>query len=86
MVAKQVLEMSRSKRKTPVVGITTAPSEKQDKRHANRMLRRRVKQQLNDDHETDLLPLEREVSSIWTMDKDGKQRFDPDRHPNLMRK
>jgi hypothetical protein len=32
--------MSRSKRKTPISGITSAPSEKRDKRHANKKLRR----------------------------------------------
>lgn len=78
--------MSRSRRKTPVTGITAAASEKQDKRSANRKLRRRVKQDLNEDTEGTLLPSERELSNVWTMDKDGKQRFDPERYPDLMRK
>lgn len=77
---------ARSKRKTPITGITTATSEKQDKRIANRQFRRCVKQLLDVDPETDILPLEREISDIWLMDKDGKTRFDPDRHPDLMRK
>jgi len=66
--------------------MTTATSEKQAKRSANRKLRRRVKQHLDGDTERTLLPSEREISDVWTMDKDGKQRFDPERHPDLMRK
>jgi hypothetical protein len=78
--------MSRSKQKNPITGITTAASEKQDKRIANRRLRRRIKQLLGADPRADILPLEREVSNVWLMDKDGKTRFDPERHPDLMRK
>jgi len=78
--------MSRSRRKTPVTGITTAISEKQEKRGANRKLRRCVRQRLNEDAEGTLLPLEREICDVWTMDKDGKHRFDPEHHPDLMRK
>ncbi len=78
--------MSRSERKTPITGITTATSGKQDKRIANRQLRRRVKQLLDVNPATEVLPLEREVSDVWLMDKDGKIRFDPERHPDLMRK
>lgn len=78
--------MSRSRRKTPVAGITTATSEKQDKRDANRRLRRCVNQRLVRNPEIDVLPLERETSNVWVMDKDGKLRFDPDRFPELMRK
>lgn len=78
--------MSRSRRKTPVTGITTATSEKQDKRSANRRLRRRVKQRLDESPEIDVLPLKREISNVWAMDKDGKFRFDPERYPELMRK
>jgi len=36
--------MSRSKRKTPIFGITTAPSDKEFKRSANRAKRRAVSQ------------------------------------------
>ena len=77
--------MSRSRRKTPVRGITTAESEKQDKRIANRKLRRRVRSVLRRDAEAPL-PHLREVSDPWMMDKDGKAPFDPARHPNEMRK
>ena len=33
-----------------------------------------------------VLPLKREVSDIWTMDKDGKRWFDAGRFAELMRK
>ena len=86
LYAIKTIAMSRSKRKTPITGITTATSEKQDKRIANRQLRRCVKQLLDVDPETEVLPLEREVSNVWSMDKDGKIRFDPACHPDLMLK
>ncbi|MEM8600972.1 MAG: hypothetical protein AAGF99_13725 [Bacteroidota bacterium] len=78
--------MSRSRKKTPISGTTTATSEKHDKRLANRRLRRRVRQRLAAGHDGTALPLLREVSNVWTMDKDGKLYFDPDTHPKLMRK
>jgi len=77
--------MSRSRRKTPICGITTAQSEKQDKRIANRRLRCRVRSALRGDPDA-LLPLLREVSDPWLMDKDGKMLLDPVRHPEIMRK
>ena len=77
--------MSRSRRRTPVCGITTADSEKQDKRIANRKLRRKVRVAIRADAEVEL-PARREVSNPWCMDKDGKMRFDPARHPKYMRK
>ncbi len=63
--------MSRSKKKTPVTGMTTARSEKEDKRHANRILRRVSKP------DPENAPALREVSDVWGMAKDGKVRFDP---------
>jgi hypothetical protein len=78
--------MSRSCRKTPIVGITTAASEKRDKQLANRRLRRVVKRVLRDEPEAQVLPLKREVSDVWGMDKDGKRWFDAVRFAGLMRK
>lgn len=79
--------MSRSRRKTPIRGITNSVSEKQDKRLANRRLRRRVKEGLSAPLlETTVLPDVREVSNPWAMDKDGKQYVDPEKHPKEMRK
>lgn len=72
--------MSRSGRKSPVTGITTADSEKRDKRRANRGLRRRVREILPADPDG-VLPALREVNCVWGFDKDGKTRFD---HPERM--
>ena len=75
--------MSRSRRKTPVCGHTTAESEKKDKRIHNRKFRRLAKT-VND---PDSMPQKSyEVTDPWTMDKDGKQRFDPGQFPRGMRK
>ncbi len=63
--------MSRSKKKTKIQGITTAKSEKNNKQEANRKLRRLVKQKVTKEEEE--LPLLREVSDVWTFDKDGKK-------------
>lgn len=62
--------MSRSRRHTPIFGITISQSEKQDKRRANRVLRRVVRQCHG--HDEKPLPLLREVSNVWGFDKDGK--------------
>lgn len=62
--------MSRSKRKTPKTGITTAESEKQDKRKANRKFRRKTKLQVKKGG-INISEL-REVSNVWSFDKDGK--------------
>lgn len=65
--------MSRSRLKTPIFGMTTAVTEKQDKRLANRRLRRIVKQSVN--QEDVHLPKLRQVSNIWSFDKDGKRFY-----------
>jgi hypothetical protein len=62
--------MSRSKKKTPIQGITKASSEKSDKQHANRKFRRKVKQEVNAEH--DLLTKKREACNVWSFAKDGK--------------
>jgi hypothetical protein len=78
--------MSRSRRKTPVSGITTAESEKSDKRIYNRRYRHAAKQLLSIDPKLEPVPPLRAFSDPWLMDKDGKHRFDPKSHPKLMRK
>jgi hypothetical protein len=55
----------------PIFGITTSDSEKQDKRRANRRLRRAVRLALDAGRE--VLPHLREVSNVWAFDKDGKR-------------
>ena len=78
--------MSGSRKKTPISGITTAASEKHDKRLANRRLRRAVKQTLLTVDGLEVLPHRRELSSPWTMAKDGKHWFDAQRFPEQLRK
>ncbi|WP_299062970.1 hypothetical protein [uncultured Polaribacter sp.] len=62
--------MSRSKKKTKIHGITTAKSEKEDKQASNRKFRRIVKQKVTS--EENEIPQLREVSNVWSFDKDGK--------------
>ena len=66
--------MARSKKKNPIHGITTAQSEKEDKRFANRAYRRKVKQMIQPDEIVDdlTLPQIREISNVWDFAKDGK--------------
>jgi hypothetical protein len=82
--------MSRSKRSQPITGITTAESEKDWKRDANRKLRRAVHQTLHQlpaaDPDALILPVMDEVVNQYSGPKDGKQHFDPRKHPQLMRK
>lgn len=77
--------MSRSKKKTPICGVSTARSEKADKQASHRKIRRRVRQ--TDVESGDVaLPLERQLTNPWSMAKDGKVCFDPSVQPELMRK
>ena len=78
--------MSKSKKKTSIGGITTACSEKQDKRLYNRRYRHACRQILNTNSVCELLPHVREYSNPWSMDKDGKVWFDAAKFPKLMRK
>ena len=79
--------MSRSKRHTPITGITTARSEKWFKQASNRVLRQKQKQALRDDPDAAVLPVRsRDAVDIWSGPKDGKSHFDLRKHPRLMRK
>ena len=80
------MKMSRSKKRTPVCGMTGAASEKLDKRLYNRRYRRVCKQAIHVDAARELLPLLREYSNVGAMDKDGKAWFDPENRPELLRK
>lgn len=75
--------MSRSKRKTKIHGNTSAKSEKENKRDANRKLRRIVKQKVNSGKTE--LPELREVSNVWAFEKDGK-RYNPEMTEKELRK
>lgn len=85
--------MSRSKKKTPISGLTMSTSEKYDKRYANRAYRRITRTlchttPLDEESYEELeFPLVREVSDVWTFAKDGKayNPHHPD-YPHLMRK
>jgi hypothetical protein len=78
--------MSRSKRKTPISGITTADSEKDDKRIYNRRFRNAHKRFLKNGSVSEPEPHIREHRDPWSMAKDGKTQFDPKKYPELMRK
>ena len=79
--------MSRSKRKNPICGITTAVSEKEDKRKWHRKNRKKVNSLL-DIEDYDELELESyyKRDGNWSFSKDGKTRFDEDEYGYLMRK
>lgn len=75
--------MSRSRKKTPIHGFTTAITEAEDKALWHRAFRRGERQRIQLD--IDPLPCrERQYSDPWKMDKDGK-RYSPE-DPKLMRK
>ena len=78
--------MSRSRRKTPISGITTATSDHRWKKMAARKLRHRVKQELTTKLECDRFPGKRwDLVNPWSSEKDGKRWFG-DRYPEVMRK
>lgn len=77
--------MSRSRRKQPFGWHGTADSDKIHKQRANRRLRRKVRAALPRD-EDGVLPVLREVSTVWGFAKDEKIRFDPAEWPKWMRK
>ena len=63
--------MARSRKKSPITGITNAKTEKSNKRKANRKFRRVAKVQIKKG-DTRLVSI-KEVSDVWSFDKDGKQ-------------
>lgn len=66
--------MSRSRKKVPIGGVTTARTEKPDKKTWHRRFRRWMKEQLEPIFSQD----RRRVSNPWDMSKDGKYwRRDP---------
>lgn len=67
--------VGKSTKKTPITGITTADTEKQDKRHANRQHRRTNKQILNENLDDTKLKNINEISNLYAFDKDGKYYF-----------
>ena len=70
--------MSRSYKKVPIVGHTNADSEKADKKIWHRRFRHKTKSILRSMHNDvesindTVMPVEDDVSSLWSMSKDGK--------------
>lgn len=78
--------MSRSRRKTPICGMTSADSDHRWKKMASRTLRHRVKQDLNAKLDGDSHAGRRwDLVNPWSSEKDGKHWFG-ERHPKLLRK
>ena len=78
-----MIVMARSRRKNPGCGWTTAESDKPFKQRAHRCERAAVR---NIDLMADEPPSTRTFGNPWHGEKDGKQWFDPQRHPKEMRK
>lgn len=79
--------MSRGRSKSPFVGHTTAPSNKEWKQQDARKLRHAVHQLLDQTTNGDALPVSRYAKghADWDAPKDGKQRLISSASP-LMRK
>jgi hypothetical protein len=78
--------VSRSRRKTPISGITTATSDHGWKKMAARKLRHRVKQELNATLDGDRFAGKRwDLVNPWSSEKDGKHWLG-DWDPKWMRK
>jgi hypothetical protein len=78
--------MARSHRKKSICGITTARSERHDKKIWHGRMRARTRTHLGSGRDAAIMPLVREVAKVGSFDKDGKQWFCPARYPELMRK
>lgn len=78
--------MSRSRKKTPITGISLADSEKAEKQANHRRERRRVRQVLAAEPEAEVLPHTRELSNPWLMSKDGKVYRAAWKDPGALRK
>ncbi|MGF7004533.1 hypothetical protein [Aminobacter sp. BE322] len=74
--------MSRSRRKTPIIGITTAETDKPFKQAEHRRERRAVKAVIKTGEEP---PAPKAFGNPWDGQKDGKQWI-ADNVPELLRK
>lgn len=74
--------MSRSRKKTPITGVTTARSDKPFKVAEHRRERRAVKAQLDEEREP---PPPKSFGDPWDGNKDGKMWLD-EPSPKLVRK
>ena len=62
--------MSRSRRKTPIIGYTTAVSDKLGKKQANKSFRRKIKVDVLNGVEN--FTIHNKFITEWDMPKDGK--------------
>jgi hypothetical protein len=73
--------MSRSYRKTPIIGMTTCSSkpsaQKKFRTQENQAKRKKIKQLLHQGQE--LLPHEKEYGNEWASPRDGKQYLTDDK-------
>ena len=76
--------MSRSRRHTPIAGVTKSKSDTRDKVLAHRRQRRRVRTALASGVAEVIT--RRKAGDVWSFAKDGKSRFDPTQFPKLMHK
>lgn len=77
--------MSRSRRKSPIAGVTAAPSDKRNKTASNRTLRQALKRATETTPDSPP-PTKAQAMNRWSMSKEGKVRFDPTEDPKRMRK
>jgi hypothetical protein len=84
-IARTRATMSRSRRKTPITGITLAESEKKDKVASHRVYRHAVNKLVTPGLETPL-PTEQQLTNPWDMAKEGKAKYDPTLPPKRLRK
>jgi hypothetical protein len=75
--------MSRSRRQTPITGITTSESDTRDQVLAHRRQRRRVRTALASGMVEVIM--RRKAGNVWSVATDGQPRFDPRRWPQLRR-
>jgi hypothetical protein len=78
--------MSRSRRETPIAGVTGNASNKYDKGKAHRRERTAIKALLRRHQDDTSLPPPQAFSDPWGWVIEGKMRFDPAEFPKLMRK
>jgi hypothetical protein len=71
---------------SPVAAITTATSEKADKRFANRRHRHGNRQILKTAEDEPQSLDRKQTGDPWDMAKDGKARFNPAERPKRLRK
>ena len=78
--------MSRSRKKSPFISVTTATSEKEDKTHANRKIRKKNRTVLSQTSDDERFLDRNAITDRWDFSKDGKRRVDPDQESEYLRK